>query len=88
MEDETLTQSQAWKIYLAWRQDERVEFHEEPPGLDAEFFRGSQSNQARPHDWADHYLAAFAKAAGLTLVTHDKKLAAIAKDAILVAEIP
>jgi hypothetical protein len=43
----------------------------EPPGLDRKFRALSRSTQAAPKTWADAYVAAFADAAPMTLVTLD-----------------
>lgn len=86
MKDEVLTQTQAWRVYLAWMGDERVEFQDEPQRLEPVLFKRTQGSVARPLEWADTYLAAFAEAAGLTLVTLDKKLAASSRRAILLTD--
>jgi toxin-antitoxin system PIN domain toxin len=83
MKDEVLTRTQAWRVYTAWLGDERVEFQDEPQGLEPVLFKRTQGTVARPLQWADNYLAAFAQVAGLTLVTLDKKLAASSRGAIL-----
>ncbi len=72
MGDDVLTQPAAWKVYDRWLQDDRVTLVGEPPGLDRRFRALSQSKQAAPKMWADAYLAAFANAAPLTLVTLDR----------------
>jgi uncharacterized protein len=81
----TLSQVQAWKAYDQWQTDASAEFVNEPAEIEAIFRSGTQASQASPKHWADAYLAAFAKAAGLTLVTFDKALAAKAKDAVLLS---
>lgn len=67
-------QHEAWKTYDAWLQDERIEFLEEPGGLEAQFRALTRSPQASPKEWADAYLLAFASAADLRLVTFDRAL--------------
>jgi toxin-antitoxin system PIN domain toxin len=70
--DEVMTQTQAWQAFDRWLTDSRVLFLEEPTELD-EFFRFfSQQNYASPKTWADSYLAAFATASDLQLVTFDQ----------------
>jgi predicted nucleic acid-binding protein len=49
-----------------------VRFLEEPPGLERRFRALSRSKQAAPKAWADAYLAAFASASQVTLVTFDR----------------
>lgn len=55
----------------------------EPPDLETAL--GLQRAIATPKAWADAYLAAFADAAGLMLVTFDKALTAKAKGALLLS---
>jgi toxin-antitoxin system PIN domain toxin len=86
MGGEVLSQRQAWIVYDHWLQDERVEFLDEPPGLDGRFRALTRSRQAAPKTWADGYLAAFANAARLTLVTFDRALRAKAQPAVLLSE--
>ena len=79
----TLTQAQAWEAYDRWIEAGGAEYAEEPAGLDAVFRSFSASEQASPKEWADAYLASFAQAAQLILVTFDRALAAKAKGAVL-----
>lgn len=81
----TLTQTEAWSAYDRWLLDASAEFLDEPEGLDVVFRSGTRGSHASPKEWADAYLAAFAEAAHLTLVTFDKALAARAKGAVLLA---
>jgi hypothetical protein len=83
---EVMSQRQAWTVYDHWLQDERVEFLDEPSGLDGRFRALTRSRQAAPKVWADGYLAAFASAARLTLVTFDRGLRAKAQPAVLLSE--
>jgi toxin-antitoxin system PIN domain toxin len=73
--DEVMAQAQAWMTYDRWLQDERISFLNEPPEIEPAFRALTQSGQAAPKDWADSYLAAFAAAAQLTLVTFDRGIA-------------
>ncbi len=45
---------------------------EEPPQVEKSFRSFTQSHSVAPKDWADSYLAAFASAAELRLVTFDR----------------
>ena len=76
MGPDVLTQRSAWSAYHRWFEDERVEFHAEPAQPDFNHLFQSFSTRGQPSTqlWADAYLAAFAKAAGLTLVTFDRAL--------------
>jgi uncharacterized protein len=80
---EAMAQEDAWKTYDRWLQDERISFLDEPPETEAAFRGLTQSSQAAPKDWADSYLAAFAMAAQLTLVTFDQAFSSKARQLIL-----
>ena len=86
MRDETMNQLQAWATYDRWLRDDRVEFRDEPPGLEAGFRITAQSRRPAPKDWVDSYLIAFAAAARLTIVTFDRALRAKSKSAVLLSE--
>jgi uncharacterized protein len=72
MQDDVLSQAEAWAVYDRWLADDRVSFADEPPQLERRFRSRSQSRQASPKAWADAYLSAFADQSGLTLVTFDR----------------
>ncbi len=78
-----MNQKQAWDIYDAWIYDDRVLFVEEAADLEAIFRRLSQSPQPSSKSWADAYLAAFASAAGMSLVTFDRGFRGKLHDLIL-----
>jgi uncharacterized protein len=80
---EVLTQQQAWRAYDYWLQDERVEYLDEPTGIETYFRDLTRSPQAAPKDWADSYLAAFAAASRLTVVTFDHAFKHKAKELVL-----
>ena len=80
---EVKAQAEAWKTYDRWLQDERIGFLDEPPEIEAGFRGLTQSGQAAPKDWADSYLAAFAKGAQLTLVTFDQALSGKTRQLVL-----
>jgi uncharacterized protein len=81
--DEVKSQREAWKAYDRWLEDERVEMLNEPEGLEAHFRALTRSSHASPKDWADSYLAAFAQASRLTVVTFDQAFQDKAKDLLL-----
>ena len=83
MGDEVSTQQQCWAIYEKWIAGGRAVMQPEPPAIDTAFRARSHAPQSAPKIWTDAYLAAFADAAGLTLVTFDKALAAKTKGAVL-----
>jgi toxin-antitoxin system PIN domain toxin len=72
MTDEVMSQSGAWGVYDRWLQDDRVRFAEEPPDVERGFRARTRMKQASPKAWADAYLAAFAEASQMTLVTFDR----------------
>ena len=59
-------------VYLAWRQDERVQLFGEPSGLAELWPRLALRNDQSPKLWTDAYLASFAIAGGYCLVTFDR----------------
>ena len=67
-----LSQAEAWRAYDRWLENDRVEFLDEPSGLEPTFRALSNRAHPAPKDWADAYLAAFASAADLTLVSFDQ----------------
>ena len=83
MGDEVMTQPQAWAAYDRWLQDTRVTLVDEPPEIEARFRALTRLRQPATKDWADSFLAAFAAAGRLTLVTFDRGLRAKSKSAVL-----
>ena len=86
MSDEVMTQPQAWAAYDRWLKDPRVEFVDEPAGIETRFRALTRLRQPATRDWADSYLAAFATVGQLTLVTFDRGLRSKAKTAIVLGE--
>lgn len=72
MGKEVLSQREAWNAYDRWLEDDRVSFLGEPSELEQAFRAMSRQPRPAPKDWADSYLAAFALASNLTLVTFDR----------------
>jgi hypothetical protein len=65
------SQEEAWRAYDRWLKDDRVSMLDEPVELER-LFRGlAKSRNAATTNWTDSYLAAFAVASRLTLVTFD-----------------
>jgi hypothetical protein len=81
--DGAKSQPDAWRAYDRWLEDERVEFLDEPSGIETEFRDLTRLPQAAPKDWADSYLVAFAQASRLTVVTFDQAFQDKAKDLLL-----
>lgn len=69
--DEALTQAGAWQAYEQLRRSTRVEFLPEPVGFDSHWRNFSSRDVAATQRWSDDYLAAFARAADLRVVTFD-----------------
>jgi toxin-antitoxin system PIN domain toxin len=68
------TRRQAWDLVLALQADPRVRFLGEPRGLTPLWLALSKRDDRSHLLWTDDYLAAFAQAAGLGLVTLDRGL--------------
>jgi toxin-antitoxin system PIN domain toxin len=74
--EDVMSQAEAWRAFDLLSSDDRVAVLAEPAGLEPEFRRiTGQNPMPAPKDWADSYLAAFAQAGGLTLVTFDRGFA-------------
>jgi uncharacterized protein len=84
MGDETITQRQCWAIYEDWLASGWAVTQTEPPGIDAAFRARTNAQEPVTKTWMDAYLAAFAEAARLTLVTFDRVLAAKVDGAVVV----
>ncbi len=82
---DVLTQSQAWDAYDALRANPENRTMEEPPGIDPLFRKYTNRNESSTKQWADGYLAAFAMAAGIQLVTFDRALAGKMEGALLLS---
>jgi hypothetical protein len=80
-----LNQLEAWQVYDRWINSEGIYLSPEPHAMEVGFRARTQSHHCSPKEWADAYLAAFAEAAGLTLVTFDRALAGKAKGAVLLS---
>jgi hypothetical protein len=69
---DTRTRRQAWDLLLALQADPRVRFLAEPRGLAPLWMAFSKRDDGSHLLWTDDYLAAFAQAADLDLVTLDR----------------
>ena len=72
---QALSQREAWQAYDAICGDPRVVYADEPEGIEPLWRRHTQRDTYSPRVWTDAYLAAFAQAADLELVTFDRGLA-------------
>lgn len=80
---EVLTQHQCWALYDHWTVSGKAILATEPAGLETALRLRTSMDSPSPKTWADAYLAAFAEATRLTLVTFDRALAGKAKGAVL-----
>lgn len=72
MKEETLDTDDCWLLWHRLLDDDRVLFlPAEPVGLDAIFESFTSGHRFSPRLWTDAYLAAYAYASGLTIVTFD-----------------
>jgi toxin-antitoxin system PIN domain toxin len=67
-----MNQKQAWDIYDEWLVDDRIFLVEEPSSIEVIFRKLAQSAHSPAKLWTDAYLAAFASASGMNLVTFDR----------------
>jgi toxin-antitoxin system PIN domain toxin len=76
MREDVRNHTEAWETYDLFLQDERVSFRIEadPEPVEAALRKLTSNNRSPSQQWLDAYLAAFARAAGLTLVTFDRGL--------------
>jgi len=76
MREDVRNQTEAWQVYDLFLRDERVSFRTEadPEPVESGLRRLTANNRSLSQQWPDAYLAAFARAAGLTLVTFDRGL--------------
>jgi hypothetical protein len=75
MEGIGLTQRQCWKIFDEWVENDQARFLDEPPGMTKLLRNRTSDEVVAPKMWMDAYLAAFAEAANLMVVTFDRALA-------------
>jgi toxin-antitoxin system PIN domain toxin len=62
---------EAWDLYDRFLADSRISFQPEPAACEEPWRRFSSRRSYSPRVWTDSYLAAFAQAAGLELVSFD-----------------
>ena len=72
MGTQTLTSLAAWKKWSEFHALPEVRLFTEPDGLEEVWRQFCNTARSTPNLWTDAYLAAFAKCAGLRLVTFDK----------------
>jgi len=72
MAENVCTLEQAWVVYEDILSDERFIFVSEPDGLEHVFREYTSMGQVSPKRWQDAYLAAFARASKINMVTFDR----------------
>jgi uncharacterized protein len=72
---DAVTLPDAWQLYDLFLSDPRISFAEEPAQIETHWRTYTQSRSFSPQVWNDAYLAAFALAGGLELVTFDRGFA-------------
>ena len=70
-----VTLPDAWQKYDSLLSDPRVAFAEEPADLETHWRTFTQHQSFSPHVWNDAYLAAFALASNLGIITFDMAFA-------------
>jgi uncharacterized protein len=76
MNGRPLGMDQAWRAHDRLFEDDRVALFPEPEGVENHFRQQTGGRSASPKFWSDAWLLAFARAAGGSLVTFDRALAA------------
>lgn len=72
LKEEAVSLREAWRVYDTLMTDPRIAFAEEPDEIERHWRALTQRRASSPKVWGDAYLAAFAKAASLKIVSFDK----------------
>ena len=83
MGSDTKSMSEAWSLWDQVWADTRIAFLPEPEDLEKEFRARSRLSSRSPKVWADAYLLAFARTAGLKFITFDRALQARGVDVLV-----
>jgi toxin-antitoxin system PIN domain toxin len=75
MAGDVFTADRAWRLMERIRDDDRVVFVSEPPGLEPVWLTMTGYHKTGANFWTDTYLAAFAEVTGYRLVTFDQGFA-------------
>lgn len=86
MGSDVLALSEAWRVYRTILADERVHFAPEPLAVEQEWRKFTMQDRPMPKIWADAYLAAFARAAGMQLGDSGSRALALASEALLISD--
>ena len=83
MGSDVLSSREAWRVYRTMLADERIQFVPEPFTLEQEWRKLTMQDRPAPKIWTDAYLVAFARDAGMQLVTLDRAMLSIASEALV-----
>ncbi len=83
MGKDVLSSREAWHVYTAIVQDQRVSLLAEPFNLEPEWRKLMSQDKPVPKVWTDAYLAAFAISGGMQLVTLDRAVLSLTNQALL-----
>jgi toxin-antitoxin system PIN domain toxin len=75
MGSDVLTAARAWEAYDTLCNNARIQFVHEPLGIEQSWREATKHQRTGPNLWTDAYLAAFATAAGFSVVTFDQGFA-------------
>ena len=75
MASDVFTADRAWRLMERIRDDDRVVFVSEPPGLEPVWRTKTGYHKTGANFWTDSYLAAFSEVTGYRLVTFDRGFA-------------
>ena len=83
MRNDVLSSRDAWQAYRTILAYERIAFAPEPFALEREWQKLTSQDQPTPKVWTDAYLAAFAQASGLRLVTLDRAMLSLVSNGLV-----
>lgn len=86
MADDVCTLVEAWAVYDRLLKNDNVTLLDEPPDLDRQFRAMTRTRHPSPKVWTDGYVAAFADASRVTMVTFDRALRGRVKPLVLLEE--
>lgn len=75
MDISTISPERAWAVLALFMDDSRIGFATEPAGLEDAWRMQTRGHHQGHNFWTNAYLAAFASAADLTLLTFDRAFA-------------
>ena len=83
MGSDLFSSNSAWRIYRKSLEDSRIHFAHEPFALEFTWHRLTSQDRPATKLWTDAYLAAFANAAGMRMVTMDRAILSMSPDALV-----